>query len=179
MTPDAPERRGIARPAAIAVALVLAGLVWVLATSDNDDGVSPLVGQAAPELDGRGLTGTDFASADARGQFVLVNFFATWCVPCRDEHPELVRFAAQHPEAQVVSVVFRDEEEDVRDFFDERGGEWPVLRDPEGRVALDYGVTGIPESFLVNPDGVVVSKITGGVSAGALDALLREAEAGA
>jgi cytochrome c biogenesis protein CcmG/thiol:disulfide interchange protein DsbE len=67
----------------------------------------------------------------------------------------------------------------VRDFFAEEGGEWPVVRDDDGRIALSYGVTGVPESYLVAPSGLVVQKITGGVTTDGLDRLLASAEAAA
>jgi cytochrome c biogenesis protein CcmG/thiol:disulfide interchange protein DsbE len=110
----------------------------------------------------------------------VVNFFATWCVPCQHEHPELVDFARRHSgagDASVVSVVFQDETAAVRSFFAEKGGDWPVVLDHDGAVALDYGVTGIPESFLVSPNGTVVDKLIGGVDSGGLDALLQAEQA--
>jgi cytochrome c biogenesis protein CcmG/thiol:disulfide interchange protein DsbE len=111
----------------------------------------------------------------------LVNFFATWCVPCRAEHPDLLRFSAAHADAgdaRVVSVVFSDQPDDVAAFFAEYGGSWPVLDDEVGQVALEWGVTGVPESFLVGPDGSVRAKIVGGVEYDELEALLAEAQGG-
>ena len=108
-----------------------------------------------------------FSLDDHRGQFVLVNFFATWCVPCQQEHADLERFAEAHAaagDASVVSVIFSDQTSDVNRFFARRGGNWPVLRDDDGTIATDWGVARVPESYLVAPSGVVVGKITGGVS---------------
>ena len=85
---------------------------------------------------------------------MLVNFFATWCVPCQREHDELAAFDDRHDaagDAVVVSVVFDDTTEDARDFFEEEGGDWPVVVGDQGDIALDYGVIEVPESYLVEP----------------------------
>jgi cytochrome c biogenesis protein CcmG/thiol:disulfide interchange protein DsbE len=182
-----PRRRGLVLATSVVVAVVLVALVAVLATRDpaqDRDTDSPLVGRLAPPL--AGDTINTVASVDPafdldrlRGQWVVVNFFATWCVPCVTEHPELVEFSERHAraaDASVVSVVFDDEAEDVADFFAENGGEWPVI-DGEG-VILDWAVAAVPESFLVTPDGVVAAKITGGVSADGLDDLLERVQGG-
>ena len=104
-----------------------------------------------------------------------MNFFATWCVPCRKEHPELVAFHQRHAtagDAAVIGVVYDDSVDAVRAFRAERGGSWPMVADPGGRIALELGVAGVPESFLISPDGIVVSKIVGGVRAAELESLL-------
>jgi cytochrome c biogenesis protein CcmG/thiol:disulfide interchange protein DsbE len=144
---------------ALAVAVVLGGLMVVLFTRPPASArlvKSPLVGRIAP----------DTFSIDAqRGRFVLVNYFATWCRPCQEEHDDLVRFAEAHPDdARVISVVFSDDADDVERFFDERGGDWPVIRDDDGAIATAWGVARVPESYLVAPNGRVVGKITGGVT---------------
>lgn len=174
-----PRRRGPALIAAAVVGVVLVALIVVLATRDPAQervGDSPLVGRAAPPLSGTTLDGEPFDLDRQRGRWEVVNFFATWCVPCREEHPELVEFARRHApagDAGVVSVVFDDDADDVAAFFEENGGDWPVV-DGE-QVILDWAVAAVPESYLVAPNGVVVAKITGGVTADGLDRLLADA----
>lgn len=173
--------RSLSRWVATAVLVVLAGFVGVLATSEGGDrrtASSPLIGRQAPAVAGETIFGEDFDLAEHRGEFVLVNFFATWCVPCIREHPELVNFERRHAaagDATVVSVVYDSRPQQVRDFFTENGGEWPVVLDPDGRIALEYGVSGVPESYLVAPDGTVAAKLIGGVTASQLDELLARA----
>lgn len=178
-----PRRRGMVLGVAVLVALVLVAFIAVLATRDpaQDRATdSPLVGEVAPPLAGDMIApadsvGTAFDLDRLRGQWVVVNFFATWCVPCVVEHPELVEFSQRHAQvgdASVVSVVFNDDAEDVTAFFDENGGDWPVL--DGDTVILDWAVAAVPESFLVSPDGIVAAKITGGVTADALDDLIAE-----
>ena len=180
--PGRPRRRPrTARWIALAVGLVIALLVVLLATRRPASDVvapSPIVGQPAPEVEGPDLDGSVLKLSDLRGRYVVVNFFATWCIPCLREHPQLIRFADRHPaeEAQILMVIYDDQPADVRAFFAKRGGNWPVLDDPGSKV--DFGVRGVPESFLVDPDGVVLSRLVGGVTADGLDRLLRQAEAG-
>ena len=178
--------RHTARYVAIGIGVVLALLVAVFATRESYDArveSSPLVGKPAPELTGTSIIGEPerFDLAAGSGEWTVVNFFASWCTPCKVEHPELVTFSQRHGlagDARVVSVVFDDERSDVEEFFAERGGEWPVLDDPDGRIALDWGVLKLPESYLVDPDGLVRGKIAGGVTADFLDGVLAEAQGG-
>jgi cytochrome c biogenesis protein CcmG/thiol:disulfide interchange protein DsbE len=166
-----PGRVGLLVSAVVAVLIV--AFVAVLATREpaterRTD--SPLLGKVAPALVGETLDGGSFDIDDHRGQWVVVNFFATWCAPCREEHPELVAFDEAHRaagDAAVVSVVYDDRVDDVRDFFAERGGEWPVIVDG-GLAAVGYGVVGVPETYLVAPSGFVVQKYTGGVTQDAI-----------
>jgi len=178
-----PRRRGLVLGVAVLVAVVLVAFIAVLATRDpaQDRATdSPLVGEVAPPLVGDMIApadsvGTAFDLDRLRGQWAVVNFFATWCVPCVVEHPELVEFSERHAEvgdASVVSVVFNDDAEDVTAFFEENGGDWPVL--DGDTVILDWAVAAVPESFLVSPDGIVAAKITGGVTADALDDLIEQ-----
>jgi cytochrome c biogenesis protein CcmG, thiol:disulfide interchange protein DsbE len=180
-----PRRRGMVLGIAVLVAVLTVAFVAVLATRDpaqDRSTDSPLVGELAPPLAGEMIApadsvGTAFDLDRLRGQWVVVNFFATWCVPCVVEHPELVEFSERHADAgdaSVVSVVFDDSAEDVATFVEENGGDWPVI-DGE-RVILDWAVAAVPESFLVSPDGIVAAKITGGVTADALDDLIGQVQ---
>jgi cytochrome c biogenesis protein CcmG/thiol:disulfide interchange protein DsbE len=153
--------------ASIVIAVVLALLVAVLATREpavNRVAKSPLLGKQAPAMAAETIDGDTFELADLEGQWVLVNFLASWCEPCKAEHDDLVQFSEAHAatrDASVVSVVFDDDAESVREYFAERGGDWPVLLDDEGAAAVAWGVPKAPETFLVAPNGRVVLKISG------------------
>jgi cytochrome c biogenesis protein CcmG/thiol:disulfide interchange protein DsbE len=167
------------------LAVLVALLVAVLATrAPNTERItkSPLIGKLAPAIVGQTLDGATFDLSGQRGRWVVVNFFATWCIPCIEEHPELVAFDESHAavgDASVVSVLFDDKPESAREEFAKRGGDWPVVIDDEGAVGVAYGVARVPESFLVAPDGTVVQRLVGGVTAAQLDDLLAQYEAAA
>lgn len=152
-------------------------LVAVLVTMNRPETVapSPAVGELVPPLSGTTLDGESFDIDDLRGQWVALNLFATWCVPCQVEHPELVAFDEAHRrrgDARVVSVVFGDSDDAVRDFFAERGGQWPVLGEDYSSVIVDLGATGVPETFMVAPNGIIVERILGGVTRDLLDGII-------
>ncbi|HVT75915.1 MAG TPA: TlpA disulfide reductase family protein [Acidimicrobiales bacterium] len=160
------------------------GLTAVLATrppAATRTSPSPLLGHRVPSLDAPTIDGTRFSASQTSGKWVLVNFFATWCVPCRKEHPELIRFAQRHAvagDAAVVGVIFSDTVREVRRFRRDKGGDWPMLIDADGRIAVAFGVSGVPESFLISPEGDVVAKLVGGVTDDRLEALLADAKRG-
>ncbi|MGH9222441.1 MAG: TlpA family protein disulfide reductase [Acidimicrobiales bacterium] len=169
---------------AVAVAVPVTLLLVVLATSDPA-GVraadSPLLGKPAPGIAGDSIDGQSVRLETFGGRWVLVNFFATWCTPCVQEHDDLIRFEQAHRTAgdvAVLGVVYDDSAGAVRKFRDQRGGAWPMLNDPQGRIALDFGVAGVPESYLVSPDGVVAAKLIGGVDFAGLEDILARVKAG-
>jgi cytochrome c biogenesis protein CcmG/thiol:disulfide interchange protein DsbE len=168
-------RPGSLRWAALAVGLVIVALVALLAfgTDDRLDAGGQVVGGRVPEVSGPTLDGGTYDIDDARGKWVIVNFFATWCPGCIAEHPELValdRWANETGQAEVVAVVFNDPADLVRAFFAENGGSWPVVDDPG--AALDFHVAQIPETFVVSPSGEVVEHIQGEVRAAPLIELM-------
>jgi cytochrome c biogenesis protein CcmG, thiol:disulfide interchange protein DsbE len=177
----APPRR-VAPFVAGAVAVVLGLFVVLLATRDDDlASASPLIGKVAPPIVGTGFRGEAFDIDRERGNWVLVNFFSTTCIPCRIEHPEIVEFVERRQAAgdlSVVSITFDDRGEAVQRFFETYGGDWPVLVENTGSIAISYGVAAVPESFLVAPSGVVARKIIGGVTADGLERLIAAMEAG-
>lgn len=183
--PQDGDRPRTALVAASVIAVLVALLVAVLATRDpSTERVtqSPLIGRLAPAIAGTTLDGDQFDLSELRGRWVVVNFFATWCIPCIEEHPELVAFDEDHAttgDASVVSVLFDDEADRARAEFEKRGGDWPVVIDDEGAVGVAYGVARVPESFLVAPDGTVVQRLVGGVTRAHLDNLLEQYEAAA
>jgi cytochrome c biogenesis protein CcmG/thiol:disulfide interchange protein DsbE len=143
------------------VALVLV-LVTRKSAADRAD-FNPLIDKAAPEIVGTTLDGKSFNIDQLRGEWVVVNFFATWCVPCQEEHPSLVSFDRRHTQAddgvQLVSVVFNDDIAAVRDFYDKNGGEYPVVNGDQGHLALEYSVIRVPDTYIIDPLGVVRARI--------------------
>ena len=174
----APRQRPVAPIIAGIVGIVVVLLVVLLATSPSDGGRpvgSGLIGKPAPDLVATDTAGRTVDVADYRGRWLLLNFFATWCGPCKVEHPHLVAFDQQGRAtgaAAVVSVAFDEDPAEVEEFFEQNGGDWPIVAEGNARVALDYGVAKLPESYLIDPDGVVVDKIEGGVTVEGLDALI-------
>ena len=155
---------------AIGTAVVLALFIGVLATrkTQSNDRASRVLGQTAPQISGVSLLDDQPFDLNAqRGKYVVVNYFATWCPPCVIEHPELVAFNEAHPDVAMVSVVFQDNNDGVRKFFAKRGGTWPVI-DSE-RAAVDFGVRGVPETYLISPAGQLVFQTNGGVTRKALE----------
>jgi cytochrome c biogenesis protein CcmG, thiol:disulfide interchange protein DsbE len=167
---EAPRRSRVGLAVSVVVALLAVAFVVVLATREpatERRADSPLIGGVAPALSGETFAGGTFDIDDYQDRFVVVNFFATWCAPCVEEHPELIAFDEAHRaagDAVVVSVVYDESDRDnVGGFFAQRGGEWPVIADA-GRAIVDYGVVKVPETYLVAPGGLVVQKYTGGVT---------------
>ncbi len=124
---------------------------------------------ALPRLEGGGKG----SLADYRGKWVLVNFWASWCVPCRAEAPALEEFQRRHGDKgfTVLGIDTRDLSGDGRAFADKFELSYPQLRDGDGEMAHEYGTTGVPENFLVNPRGKVA-----GVFVGPVDEEILEAE---
>jgi cytochrome c biogenesis protein CcmG/thiol:disulfide interchange protein DsbE len=163
-----------ARRTALVVGAFLIGLIglFVFTGSDFEPERSRLLGNRVPELSGQTLDGESYNIDNSRGNWVLVNFFATWCVGCVREHPELVELEAWGAAngLDVVSVVFDDDSKRVGEFFEQRGGTWPVLQDPS--AAIDFQIALIPESFLVSPSGLVLQHAIGGLEADDIIAII-------
>ena len=116
------------------------------------------VGEAAPTTSLPHLEGESNSSlADYRGRWVLVNFWASWCEPCEEEAPALQKFQRRHGDAgfTVLGIDSQDLSDDAREFVQRYDLTYPQLRDGDGDAADDFGTTGVPESFLVDPRGKV------------------------
>jgi cytochrome c biogenesis protein CcmG, thiol:disulfide interchange protein DsbE len=136
---------------------------WLLLSGfelDPYEHASPQIGRAAPEWTLTTLDGDTLSSTDLAGRPYVVNFWASWCGPCVDEHAVLAGTQAEHgDELAIVGVLYQDQPDAARAFL-ARYGEtgYAHVLDDGGRLAIDYGVTGPPESFFVDADGIVRAK---------------------
>jgi cytochrome c biogenesis protein CcmG/thiol:disulfide interchange protein DsbE len=150
--------------------LALVGLLAFGLLSKGTDALAvgePIPDAELPRLDGEG-TGS---IADHNGKWVLVNVWASWCDPCREESPALQRFHEQHEDEgfTVLGIDSRDVTDDALEFVAEFDLTYPQLHDPEGDRPDELGMSGFPESFLVDPDGNVALIRPGPVTAEYLD----------
>jgi cytochrome c biogenesis protein CcmG/thiol:disulfide interchange protein DsbE len=116
----------------------------------------------APELEGEWLVPPPVRLTDRRGEPIVVNFWASWCVPCRKEAPELARFDREmRGRAQLVGVDFQDAKEDALAFVREFGWRFPNVRDPHGKLASRYGLVGLPTTYVLDPQGRIARTMSG------------------
>lgn len=142
-------------------ALVAGGVVAALSLGYRvEQGVhsDALTGEAAADFTLVDLDGRSWSLSDLRGTPVVLNFWSTWCLPCRQEHPALLSAAASYPEVQFLGIIYDDDPDKVEHHLDRFGRGYPHLLDEAGRVAIDYGVTGVPETFFIDPAGNITFK---------------------
>lgn len=177
MTSDSPapvRRRGLGRYVlALLPLLVFAGFAMVAGKMLYDQDVnghdisaipSALIGQKAPslalaELEGSATPALTDAAID--GKLTLVNVFASWCVPCRQEHP-ILKELAKDERLTIGGINYKDRNDNALRFLGELGNPYDAIGvDPNGKAAINWGVYGIPESYLVGPDGTILYKKVG------------------
>lgn len=178
---DAPTPRRTLRWLVIAAgAVAVVPLLFLLGNRLGKDPTlvrTPLLGKAAPSfdlprIDAPGRVGSD----DLAGRLYVINFWASWCVPCREETPVLEEFYRRYRDdgLELVGIGYADTPKDALAFRRELGGSWPIVDDPQGRTALDYGVRGVPETFVVDARGRIMAKLIGAVRPGVLDQVLAQ-----
>ena len=144
----------------IAVTALLAFLTWGLVSKGDS---SLALGESVPVATLPTLPeGGEASLADFKGQWVLLNVWASWCVPCRAESPALEKFEKENRgRIQVLGVDTKDLSEDAMDFLDQYDINYAQIRDASGNYADDLKTTGVPESYLVDPDGNLVAHLPG------------------
>jgi len=172
-----------ARIAALAVALVVVvfGIVLALNVGSDpqaDTKQSQLVGKSAPEFDLPNLAGGRVTLADVAGKSAIVNFWNSWCTPCRQEAPALDAFYEAHKDDSdfaMIGIVRQDETDSVKAYVEKNGVAWTVALDPGSVAALDFGTRGQPETYAISPGGVVAAAKYGKMSPKELELFLAAA----
>ncbi len=135
---------------------------------------SPLIGKPAPQFSAPKLTAPAemLTPADLKGQVWLFNVWASWCVSCREEHPVLNELARQKA-VVIVGLNYKDAPEDAKTWLNTLGNPYNVsIMDQEGRIGIDYGVYGVPETFVIDKKGIIRHKLTGPVNPGFVQQIL-------
>lgn len=158
----------LSRTFRLGIVVVIAALVVVLLLAfrrDPHDIRTGTVGKPAAafalqKLDGSGMLRSD----DAKGKITIVNFFASWCVPCKEENPALVRVYERYrasDDVVFVGVLYQDSRDSGLAYVKDNGVVWPTASDDDGRVAFAYGVFGIPETYFIDADSVIQGRHIG------------------
>ncbi len=182
---DLGGRRGgrLAPFIALGIAVALIGLVVLFVGADpnapRSNGRSPLLDQPAPEAVGELDDGTPFDLSRRKGSWVVLNFFQSSCIPCIEEHPDLVEFVDQQRQlgaqgAEFYSVVFGDTRKSVDEFFEREGGDWPAVYSEGDQISVAFGVNQVPETWVIDPSGVVRLRVQGKVTADGLSITLQQ-----
>jgi thiol-disulfide isomerase/thioredoxin len=200
-TPTPKDRRRRLLPWAVGLAVVVLGVTVMLAFTGDDDATSedataPAAGatadtpanarlpisaglatdEPAPDFDADVFDGSPFRLSDhqaADGRPVLLNLWASWCFPCREEMPAIDAVAARHPEVMFIGVAVEDDPVEAERFADEIGVSYLLAIDETGAVSQKYPALGLPATFLISEDGRVIAKLFGGASEETFDQFLR------
>jgi cytochrome c biogenesis protein CcmG/thiol:disulfide interchange protein DsbE len=185
--PTRTRRFPVAPVVAGVVAIVMVLVFVVLAGSDpvtDDKADTPLLDRPAPTVVGETIDGGSFDLARRRGSWVVLNFFQSDCQPCKSEHEQLVQFAGQQAAlgssgAELYTIATPpDTDEAVHDFFTTYGGgDWPVVRDYDGSAMVAFGVSKVPETWIIDPDGIVRGRFIGEITASGLSQALGQLQA--
>ncbi len=166
-----PARRSLLVILPVLTFAVLAGLFFVRLRSGADPAAIPsaLIGQKVPTFQLGPVAGLaigdkplpGMSSADLQGRVTVLNFWASWCAPCEIEHPMLMRLSRE-PDIRLVGIDYKDAPERGRRFLERHGVPFAAVgSDQTGRVGIDFGVYGVPETFIIGPDGVIRDKLVG------------------
>ncbi len=147
-------------------AVILAALIALFAIGLRKDPSkipSPLIGKPAPMFNLPTLAGRGFSAADLKGHATVVNFWASWCTPCLDEHPVLLELSRSG--IVIIGLNYKDEPAAAQAWLAQHGNPFQlVAQDLDGRVAIDWGVYGVPETFIVDAQGTIVHKQVGALT---------------
>jgi cytochrome c biogenesis protein CcmG/thiol:disulfide interchange protein DsbE len=153
----------IVGPLAVIVAALLGLLGYVLLHGASAGRTSALMGKPAPEFSYSTFDGRTVDLQGLRGRPVMVNFWGSWCIPCKDEAPVLASAWSKYRDTgvQFVGIAIWDKQDLAQAFARTEGASWTNGMDNDGTIAIDYGVYGVPESFFISRDGLLVDRYVG------------------
>ena len=159
--------------------LILFRLTLVIFFSFFLSGMSspPLrVGGPAPSFEFETLSGEIFKSSDLKNKAVILNFWATWCVPCIHEMPELNKAytSFKNDDVEIIAINFAETRSEVDEFVNKYHLEFPILLDKYGDVSQDYRVRNLPVTYFISPDGIIMDLVLGGITQKLIETKLKQ-----
>lgn len=142
---------------------------FTLGPTGNVRGRGPGLGKPAPDFALQSAEGEIVQLSDFRGRTVVLNFWATWCAPCRKEFPELVKLSKERSDVVVIGVNLQESAKQAADFAEEFGAEFPIVIDADGTVADSYRLLGLPSTYFIDATGVLREQHFGQLSASILN----------
>jgi len=148
--------------------LFLIGIsLWHAIAKSEDKPVGLAIGNVAPDFELNTIEGKSIRLSELRGKKVIVNFWATWCPPCREEMPAMQKFYEQyneHVEVLAVNLTSQDSREKIKPFVEEYGLTFPVVLDVKGKVLKMYEIEPIPTTYIIDSKGIIREKIIGSMT---------------
>ena len=164
-TPEIKKEKKRFNPTLIVLAMLGLGfIIFVVMAPPGRMGGPPPVGSQAPAFELKDLDDKPWSLESLRGKVVLINFWATWCPPCKEEMPSLSELFIRNRDSddfQMLTILYQDAPDNARKYFAENGFEMPVLIDPRGKVSKRYGLAGVPETYVIDKNGVVKKHFIG------------------
>ena len=151
-------------PLAIFLVIISFLLVFLIQDKDANKPPSPLINKNLPNFDVVNLFDNEdkFSNNDFKDKQVLINFFASWCIPCKAEHPLFDYLKKNNPNLIIIGINHKDKFEDAKNFLEINGNPYSFVGiDLDGKVALEFGVFGLPETFIINNNGKIIFKHLG------------------
>jgi cytochrome c biogenesis protein CcmG/thiol:disulfide interchange protein DsbE len=156
-------------PLIVLTAICLFFLIFILLEKNPNDPPSALLNKKLPIFSTINLydKGETFFSDNLIGNYTLINFFASWCTPCRAEHHLFFKIKKEIPDLYILGISHKDDLNDSKKYLEEEGNPYSFVGiDRDGKIAFDFGVFGLPETFIINKDGEIIYKHTGPLTKG-------------
>ena len=151
-------------PLIVLTTICLFFLIFILLEKNPNDPPSALLNKNLPSFSSINLYNNEetLMSDNLKGKYTLINFFASWCTPCRAEHHLFFKIKKEIPELYILGFSHKDDLNDSKKYLEEEGNPYSFVGiDRDGKIAFDFGVFGLPETFIINKDGEIIYKHTG------------------
>lgn len=153
--------------ALIIISILIAGVIILFYTGKKGADLpqsKAIIGLRAPDLALQDISGKDYTLTEMKGRVLFLNFWASWCEPCRAEMPSIQALYARFKDDkrfQMLTVLYKDDYSKAADYMKENGFQFPMFTDTDSKTATSYGITGVPETYIVDKNGILKKRLLG------------------